>query len=335
MRTCYLHVGLPKTGSTSIQKSFRDFENDAVVYPKSQWPNHLQYFTISFSKRPLELPYFKRTNLSDEAVLKRVAEVRQELDRLITGRKDVIFSGETILDYLKSDEVTDLIRYLKAAFDRIQVIAYIRPPASLLPSQFQEKLKKGLTQFKLPPPRFRERFGTLIEDVGTENVTFIRYNRADLIGGDVLVDFSRRVGLEGPPKPVEPVNESLSAEAIATIFKQNQSNKGRLPDAKFRKRSIAIQKKMKTIQGTTFGLSDELVMNHLKEHAEDIAWMERVCGFDLRAENKKVEHPIGSEADLLALAVSKPAGAKRKPDARRENIGNFKSILAKVKSKIW
>lgn len=28
MRTCYLHLGMPKTGSTSIQESFFGYEDD-------------------------------------------------------------------------------------------------------------------------------------------------------------------------------------------------------------------------------------------------------------------------------------------------------------------
>ena len=52
MRTCYLHVGMPKTGSTSIQIAFRSYDDGSLAYAKMRAMNHSGSVAMTFASRP-------------------------------------------------------------------------------------------------------------------------------------------------------------------------------------------------------------------------------------------------------------------------------------------
>jgi len=333
MRTCYLHLGMPKTGSTSIQDCFFNFENDTMIYAKAKWSNHAIFVTAPFRKEPRKLKFLRGRSVpvSDEFVKRHVSEMRKTLKNSISGNKDVILSGEAIVDELFDEEIGDLIAYLKTNFDRIQVIAYIRPLASLAPSQLQQRIKSGPMKFRLPDPDYRKRFEAVLKYAGAANITFIRFDRKDLIGGDVVFDFASRVGLQAPPTQIEPSNESFSAEIIATLYKSNRMLAKTMSQKEILKLNRKFLRTFPDAGNIKFGLSETIMSNHLKTHAQDVLWMENACGFDVKGSIKTVERPIESEKDLLSLAL--PLNIKNYGGTKRASF--IMRVLSKVKDKVW
>lgn len=302
MRTCYLHLGMPKTGSTSIQKALNKYEDDRLVYAKLSRPNHQAIVSSYFSKNPHKLPVFARHEIGSREMRFRLNEMKQEFEGALLGNKSVVFSGEGILYQLSADEIGDMIEFLKKCFDRVLCIIYVRPLASLAPSQFQQRVKLGLSRFEIPLPLYRERTEPLLRHMDRDDVVFIRFDRSDLVGGDVVRDFCSRVNISSTLETKIGVNEALSTEALGAMF---AFNKYVAPFYRRRIRARMLKKMFgdfKSIGQTKFGLSSDLMSRHLDKCASDIMWMEEVCGFDVKGVVKTVPRPVGSEEELLKFA---------------------------------
>lgn len=306
MRTCYLHLGMPKTGSSSIQSAFFGYEDERLAYAKLKKPNHQMALSTIFSDDPGDFPIFKKMENTEEKVSKRVAGMRQRFEDALETEKDLIFSGEGIIDRLNSDEMGNLINTLNGKFDRVVAIAYIRPLAALVSSQFQERVKlgslSGFRGFRLPKSGYRDRFEKVLRHAGADNTLFIRFDRDELIDGDIVADFAHRVGATKPLVTGKYTNESLSAEAVGALYAFNKYTAPWLRP----KMATLMRRRMREALGgegsTKFGLGPALIEAHLEKHKDDVAWMEEACGFDVKGEVKPVPHPIETEEQLLRMA---------------------------------
>ncbi|MCA2011152.1 hypothetical protein LCM17_06640 [Cereibacter sphaeroides] len=339
MSICYLHLGMPKTGSTAIQHSFRHYEDDALLYAETGTPQHELIFKLCFSKAALKTTNL-RVRLGQDRNFDALAEkARRDIDAAAASGKNVIFSGEAIPGQLRPDEMAAMFAYLRARFERVVVVAYVRPAASLVASQFQQQVKQGRREFSLPSPRYRTFFEPIVANVAPEDLHLIRFHRDDLIDGDIVADFASRVGAARVPEQAVEENESLSAEGVGAMLAFNRFS-GPFFDLTQRRQ---LQKQLRNAlasQGVRkFGFSKELVDSYLAEHADDITWMEGVTGFDVRGEFRPVPEPVGSEAELIALGAKladsvksdvgsvpakrsgKKGGAARKSGAGKANAG--------------
>lgn len=180
-------------------------------------------------------------------------------------------------------------------------IAYIRPLATLASSHFQQDVKLGKGRFSLSKPPYKK-FEKVLRHVGTDNTLFTRFDRKDLIGGEIVTDFAHRIGLTTPPATGEVVNESLSSEAVGALYAYNKYAAPWLPRKMTTQMRSKMLKALRGVGSTQFGLAPDLIEAHLESHKDDIVWMEQVCGFDVRGEIKPVPHPIESEEQLLRVA---------------------------------
>ena len=135
-----LHVGPPKTGSTSIQKWLQSMRDDLLaqhIYTPSQ-ENHT--CLLRFFGRPIVSP-------NDDTELTRLDEVLKTggnpsfLKQKITR---VIISSE-FLSGLTNLEAQRINSYLNLYTRNLRVFAYVRRPIESYRSGIQELLKKGIS----------------------------------------------------------------------------------------------------------------------------------------------------------------------------------------------
>ncbi len=62
MKTCIIHIGIHKTGSTSIQESLQGFYNDIFYYANLGPSNHSEPIYCLFSENPKRHHLAKRFN---------------------------------------------------------------------------------------------------------------------------------------------------------------------------------------------------------------------------------------------------------------------------------
>ena len=291
---------MPKTGSTSIQKAFDGYEDSHLVYARLSSTNHGGPLIACFTQQPKKTHMFRHR--SAKRTEKLIKEKKREVEASLRTDKSVIYSGERIIRNLSNKEVANMMSFFRERFDRVEVIVYVRPLASLVSSQVQQLVKMGKHSFQLPAPHYKRSISPILDNVDRENIQIVRFDRKDLIGGDIVQDFAHRVGAERVPETAADANLSLSAEAVGAMFVFNKYSGHLLPPRVHARTLKAMTKALDGVGKTKFGLSAGLVEAHLKTHADEIAWMEDKAGFDVKGEVKTVPEPIETEEDLHRMA---------------------------------
>jgi hypothetical protein len=288
---CILHIGMHKTGTTSIQRSLADFADDAFVY----YADHLErsnHGRAVYEWLGIEQWDVRRANFH------RARTQLRHVIRALQGRT-LIVSSERIWR-MPQGLLARLAGFLRArGFDKIEIAAYIRPPAAYLTSVAQQHAKtNGHIDFPTLIAKeyadYEARFGTIDAVFGRENVHLKKFDPASFEAGCVVRDFCHQFGIDIPESRVERVNESLSREALGLLFTYRRLS----PDSATKRDGIAAQ--LGTIGKTKFRLSPDLLRQTLAAHRDDIEWMEARLGCSLQ-ENLGDAQPndISSAADLL------------------------------------
>jgi hypothetical protein len=303
MRTCYLHLGMPKTGSSSIQGAFHGFETNQVAYAKLRGSNHGPLMCMAFARNPEALPEARWQKAKPMRERLTLSDAKTTFMKAIATKKSLILSGEIMIDRLDDDEFSDMISTLRSRFDRVVAIAYIRPLASLAASQFQQRVKTGQRRFVIPSPDYRKRFEKVVSEFDPADIVWRRFDRADLMRGDIVDDFSHILGVGTPPKNGILKNESLTTEALAALYAFNRHTAPWLKLPVRNKLRARILEQLRVVGNTKFCLAPEIVARHIAEYRDDIAWMEAVCNFDVTGQITVTENSIGSEQQLFDIAA--------------------------------
>lgn len=297
MPTCTLHIGMHKTGSTSIQSSLQHFQDQHFSYAKLvSNPNHSHAIYDAFTEdaergffdvkpTPVQVDHYRAL------LLQAIAD---------NGERNLIISGEKISS-MHPAALLRLRDFLSKHFSRIRVVGYVRPPASYIASAFQQRLKNRSPTFE--PLRLYRNYGETFqkfdEIFGAEQVDLWKFDGATLHQRCAVSDFCQRLGIELPAARIKNENESMSRQFVGLLyvyrkFAPEQAATLQLSEAE------RLNKALSTIWNTKFVLSPTLAQSIRDHHAADIEWMEKRLGESLKETGKTAGHPaINSEADLI------------------------------------
>jgi hypothetical protein len=224
-----VHVGLPKTGTTAIQR-YMYLRREAYAQQGVYWA---ETYPRPGRSRPRDWghqvyshkwggwvppPPFPVT--SDEAW-----RALQEFIRAKGGRH--IISSERIAGLLPLPIGEQVINFIKeiAGSARLRLIGYVRRQDNLIESHIRQAIKIGIAQGRsnldieeylqnLPPFVFFDKgFSKAAELLGKENVIVRVYERERLVGGDPVPDFLHACDLPvlgNEEEPAQPINPSLN-----------------------------------------------------------------------------------------------------------------------------
>lgn len=224
MQDCILHIGMPKTGTTSIQSSLSDSLCDRrfrLITLDNYFGNHM----ISAAFMPTE---FDRASIffrgvRPEQIRTIQSNAKAYLDRsLRSARKSgqvPIISAEIIWMFSK-EQLRTLSNFLAKRGFRSKVYGYIRAPLDMLESVLQQKIKIGrvepwkelLGMIRGFP--YRRKISELDDVFGQESVDLKFFDPASFPSKCVVVDLCERAGIEFSRNKVVRVNESLNLNAI-------------------------------------------------------------------------------------------------------------------------
>lgn len=309
-----IHVGMHKTGSSSIQNYFAQHAGDGIKYASWRGPNHSGLFALLFQELE-EAKTYHGFNVRGQDFLDRLGELqslwRKRLDADLAeakaSGKDFILSAEDI-SAPPFEKATIAMRDLFEQWtDEIVVIGYVRPPLSYARSAFQQRLKGGavdrLKIFGLWPA-YRKRFEKLDTTFGRGRVHLKKFDPDALFGGNVVTDFGHQIGVDVDVSKAERANATLSLEATALLFLQRLHGDGYVggfPGAPAANdRFIAA---LGRIGSRQLGFSDALWGPVLRHNDEDMKWMEARLGTDLADKPDARYTAIDSEDDLIAIAL--------------------------------
>ncbi|MBX9700095.1 MAG: hypothetical protein K2X74_11710, partial [Acetobacteraceae bacterium] len=249
MRTAILHIGPPKTGSTSIQsylsKTRPALLERGYLYPASVGKrNHIGLAALGARETYRGNAMRRAGAVDDKQALQQrlardlAAEVAAQPDSVHTA----IFSSEQLGARVKDvDGVKRLHDLLAPHFDAFRIIAYLRRQDEVAVSRYSTSLRAGgETSTTIFPDRGDEPVddedddGGSARDIasmleryaavfGTAAVTPRLFDRSLLIDRDVVTDFLRAIGIDDL-KPDEGAvsNPSLRAAAQELVRRYNE-----------------------------------------------------------------------------------------------------------------
>lgn len=237
MSHCILHIGMPKTGSTSIQDSlFFGLTNPHFRYIQlTSHPNADHYLQAIFLEDPSEHWVYQRKGYSSRKLARIRHRYRERLYQALlhTGEDQVtgIISSEYCWDYTP-EQLQELHSFISRAGADITVIAYIRPIKSWIESDFQQDVKHALNPhyskpdfsqaYILQKTNYVERLNVIERIFGADRVIVRPFKKNQLINGCVVLDFCKTLGIGFEQSKIARANEGLGADAVKLLHSYNR-----------------------------------------------------------------------------------------------------------------
>ena len=182
-RRIILHIGLHKTGTTTIQNVLhanRDFllRHEGVLYPSldPNLSNALLHILEDDSRnRPRKLRSKKKAGFTNEELAARREEFLNSLDAEISSSEwnTLLLSAEG-LSHWSAPELAKLREWGEKYSSRWTILVCVRHPLDWSRSVVQQRLKAGNTLQQLyekpPTPKYRAKISRAISVFGRENV---------------------------------------------------------------------------------------------------------------------------------------------------------------------
>ncbi len=222
-RTAFIHIGMPKTGTTAIQAACdagRDVLARQGYHYLSGDRNHGEWLSLVFWEEAdaLRLAGYRWRDGADARAYRaaRRAALEQEIGETA---QDLILSAEE-LSMFRRNEVAALRDTLALQFDRFRIVAYLREPLGWATSAAQQATKWSGDRiddlFDRPRlPEFEARFTPWL-DIFDGDVTFRAFGDRDIVE-----DFSEAIGLAEPLETHERLNEAVSHRSVVLLSHAN------------------------------------------------------------------------------------------------------------------
>lgn len=302
-RVCWLHIGMHKTGSTSIQESLaKAGRGEGWSYVKlDSLPNLNRALFAMFDSNPSRHPVFVKQGLPPEVIAERRERLRGKLRRVIQKFKggNLILSTEmaSLMDQAGVQEMRD---FLAPWFDEIRIVGYVRAPQAFKNSLFQEQVKHGKgTLNNMTLPRYRMRFEKYDKVFGRGNVLLREFKPSSFSNKCIVSDFCEVVGIT-PPAEIVRVNESLSREACGLLYAYRKFGPGYGKGEEVVKENNQLIAPLLRMEGTKFRFSNHIIGKSTAE-LEDQAWIEERLGVSLDERDVEDGAEVGGEEDLLRI----------------------------------
>jgi len=287
--TVYLHIGMHKTGTTSIQATLfknrlklRDHalnylsinqNHSATLYPLFCDNPHLYHINRSAGV-DTEEKAARRNSIVDEAL-------RHELETNTCSR--LVISGEDLIQ-LTPPGIERLRQRLLPFADRFRVLVYVRDPYASINSAFQQRLRAGFTYEQLianpPLPRYR-RIGKFIQVFGREHVDIRVFDACRFVNGDLIADFLAAV--EANPDLANTIdiiraNQALSHEAALILNEVNKRYSRDMAGIENPDRAADLPQWLTAIAGQRFQCPTVVFAAAERKLADDLRWLHDVLG---------------------------------------------------------
>lgn len=268
-RTCYLHIGTGKTGSTSIQATFSGNRERlaaaGLLYPGGA---SCHYRLVSlFSARPRRVRDHLKSGMTDDAIMADVHAFRDGMLAEIaeSDAPAVLLSSEDFFT-LRPPAFARAMEFVRGIAPEVVVVCYIRHPVGRMLSGLQQRVKVGrMTLAEFDPATFERSMTERLEEIlpaleGAE-LRLRPFDRQQLRGGDVVRDLLQVCGMpDDVCDGLETVrkNESLSHEAmqIADVLARTHPSRNERQWNKARARKV--HQRLQEIGGMRFALPPDL-----------------------------------------------------------------------------
>jgi hypothetical protein len=308
LRTLFLHVGMHKTGTSSIQQTLHAQREILPAFGFAYFPperNHSRAIASIVGDNPHRHAGNRLAGRHDrEAAALYAAESREALQRFLAeeAAPNLIVSGEGI-GMLGDPDIDRLLALLRPLVDRLVVVGLVRNPRPFLISATQQAVKAGRTLEELAgpamrSPAYRKRFERFDRRPEVDEVRLRRYHPGHLVRGCSVATFLDMCG--APPAlydrlQVARENVTVSGTAVRALLVANEVVPVFLPDGSLNPgRARGLRRLLEGLPGERFTVPAALIDRAMAAAAADIAWMEQRLG--ARLDDDEPPGEAGAEA---------------------------------------
>lgn len=235
-RRAILHIGMQKTGTTSLQKTFRQnigaLASQGVSWPVCEVADFVHIETL----------FMAMGEDSPAGLRQRYPEWRPRTDQFLKriaanpdGHSVLALSAEHLFQYMRTKRQTRrLIEWLKAHAERVELLVYLRDQVTAIPSTWAQGVKSGLKKdlaSLLAQPDFLDgfdyakRLSIWEAALPREAIKVCAFEPEDFPEGDVRRDFLQRLGISPDhlDLDVASANPSLDAESADLVRALNEA----------------------------------------------------------------------------------------------------------------
>lgn len=222
MATVYLHIGAPKTATSTLQSmlsgNFQQLLKQGVLYPKLLRHGDAHHTLVADliqayqGHTMADLWYGDRTRGEAWQDLQREIEQYPGIDKIILSSE--LFFGQT-------QRLEDMLADIRSRLSEheVKVVVYLRRQDQLYSSFFNQDVKgarqwsHNAYQFFETHQIFKHDYAQLLgiwsDAVGRENMVIRPYESAQWVGGNIIEDFCAVTGVEPLGRVQTTPNESL------------------------------------------------------------------------------------------------------------------------------
>lgn len=286
----YIHAGMHKTASSSIQETLFQHkalaESNNYYYPKHWRANH-NFLYGMFCEKPEEFyeNVFAKRSPEEVTTYYQLLQSTFLEEMALQTCDNVILSAEDLSVLSRAG-----VERLKAFFERtlpeyaITIVLFTRNTLDFVTSDVQQKIKTGYG-YNLQTFRdlYRSRLEKFVEVFGRDNVVVVKFEDAVKHETGPVGFFMRTIGM--PDDLAEQIdmtksNESLSCNAVALIRFIN----GRVPIIRNGNlaygRQFGDTRLLEGLKGAKFHLDDRETREVLDLAVADIEWLKELFGID-------------------------------------------------------
>jgi hypothetical protein len=312
MKTCIIHPGAPKTGTTSIQQTLGWNLKDPkfrLISRDDRWGNMAlrvlfregsrDHFISVGTFRPQGFYRFQKSCLRTlNNSLRRAAA---EGVTPVLSAEDLFNSSESDLEHLKG--------FMEERGFRCRVVVYIRPTHDWLESGIQQFVKTRLTSIDGLHRFIVQRSQRSLLDVldrfdrvfQRQNVDVFAFNPSSFPNGCVVMHFCTHLGIRMDRSQIIRANESLNLNSMRLLAAWSTYGKRwsrQLPDDM---RVKILVRLLQSLDGPRLIVHPSLVQSFLDQHTKDQAKLEARLGqeFPTTWNTRSAESGIRSLAELL------------------------------------
>ncbi len=288
MKTIFVHIGMHKTGSTSIQASMGGYDDGSIRYADLKdgkgivvSHNHSVPISSVFSENRYHMRFFRQRGISKKLIDTVVPEYRANLIREMQFDRDIlIISGEDICT-MSEVELRNMKSLMEEYCDEIKIFGYVRDPIGYASSQFQQRVKVDAQEIQIPRPKYREKFENFFKVFGRDAVTLRPFERSQLKDGSAVQDMMSSFGQPNKIWPEVSTNESLSEDATRLLFHFNKFGPitTGCPQAMLARRRF-VNILSKSFPGPSFRFPTE-IFGSKSVDVSDMEWLRDATGIDV------------------------------------------------------
>jgi hypothetical protein len=297
----YLHIGLGKTGSSSIQRFLLDHAAELENTHNIHYPdlggvdhrfagNHSRYLRVLFGS---EEETRKVDLLSGRNTREQAQQYRQEVqDNLDSGfeassAEMLLLSAEGAA-HLYRPALASLSRWLQQLGEEITLIACIRHPLGALSSEIQQRLKTGATLedlYQSPPHyRFKPMLVKMKEVFPRADIRVYDFARATRHPQGLEAAFADQLGIEinvQRSSSARAANTAMSMEAALVLSSLNRLHPMVKDNQRNPLRSSGLLHEVTAIPGAKYSAPAAVFSTLAQEVGPQLEWLKATYQLEL------------------------------------------------------